>query len=418
MKRITLVLLPLFLGLAGAAQTDTLQKIDFDRRNAPLQQQKPYVILISIDGLRWDLVDKYEAKNLIRLRSGGVQADYLKPSFPSLTFPNHYTLITGLYPAHHGLVDNTFYDRGRSTVYKRTDKKVALDDYWYRGKPLWVLAEEQKMLSAVFYWPGSEVAIAGIKPTYYYEYNETIPVDQRVAIVKQWFELPEERRPHFMALYFPQVDKAGHRYTAESAETQAAVLDLDAAVGKIVAVAEQTGLPVNFVVLSDHGMTTINREETISLPKYLQQDQFIVPPGNALLQVYATNKKDIKSTFRALKAEAKDFEVYLTKKTPKSWNYSKREDRHNRIGDLILIPHLPKVFSINGVKPDPAQHGFDPAIRDMHAVFYAWGPQIRHGLKIPAFENIHVYPFIAQLLGLKVTAKIDGDAKVLAQVLK
>ncbi|RZK59467.1 MAG: alkaline phosphatase family protein [Pedobacter sp.] len=389
-----------------------------NRYNSVEQQKKPYVILISLDAFRWDLAEKYQAKNLIKLRDSGVQADYLKPSYPSLTFPNHYTIVTGLYPSHHGVVDNIFYDKKTNLVFRRADKKMATDSSWYGGKPLWVIAEQQQMLSAVFYWPGSEISMDGIKPTYLFNYSEIIPIDRRINVVKDWLKLPDDKRPHFIALYFPQVDKAAHSYKPESEETRAAVQVLDDAVGKLVDVAKASGLAINFVVLSDHGMATIDRESTIPLPKSIDLNHFKVPPGNALLHVYANNKQYIKPTYKALKAEAADYDVYLSKNIPKAWHYNKKEDTYNRVGDILLVPHLLKVFSINGIKPDIGQHGFPASTPEMHAIFYAWGPNLKKGLKIPAFENVNVYPLITKILGLTYAQKIDGKEKVLAPILK
>lgn len=397
---------------------DTTQNVIANRFNSIEQQQKPYVILISLDGFRWDLADKFQAKNLIKLRESGVHADYLKPSYPSLTFPNHYGIVTGLYPSHHGVVDNIFHDKVRNVTFRRADKKMAIDSSWYGGKPLWVLAEEQKILSAIFYWPGSEISMNGIKPTYLFNYSEIIPLDRRINIVKDWLHLPAEKRPHFIALYFPQVDKAAHSFNPDSEQTRAAVQILDDAVGKMLAIANESGLPINFIVLSDHGMTTVDRENTISLPKAIDLNHFIVPPGNAIIHVYAKEKQYIKPTYKALKAEAKDYDVYLSKNIPKAWHYNKKEDKYNRVGDMILVPHLPKVFNINNIKPDAGQHGFDPAIADMHGIFYATGPNFKSNLKIAAFENVNVYPLIAKILGLNYTHKIDGKPKVLAPILK
>ena len=416
-KKLSLLVLSCVFLVSITKAQDTTQKVIANRTNSIAQQQKPYVILISIDAFRWDLADKYQAKNLIRLRESGVQADYLKPSYPSLTFPNHYTIVTGLYPAHHGVVDNIFYDKARNVTYKKSDKVMAVDSSWYGGKPLWVLAEQQKMLSAIFYWPGSEISMDGIRPTYLYNYNEAIPIDKRVAVVKDWLQLPAEKRPHFIALYFPQVDQAAHKHTVDSEETRAAVQIVDDAIGKLVAAAKSTGLEVNFIVVSDHGMTTIDRENTIPLPKAIDLNRFKVPPGNVLLHVYANDQVDIRPTYKALKTEATTYDVYLSKQVPKAWHYNKKEDKYNRVGDILLVPKLPSVFNINGIKPDPGQHGFDPAIKDMHAIFYAWGPNFKTALKIPAFENVNIYPLIAKILGLNYTNKVDGKAKVLAPIL-
>ena len=418
MRKIVLLAVIFFLIFSNLSAQDTTQHVIANRFNSIEQQEKPYVILISLDGFRWDLADKFDAKNLIRLREMGVKADYLKPSFPSLTFPNHYSIVTGLYPAHHGIVNNIFYDKARDVTFRRADRKMAGDSSWYNGKPLWVLAEEQKMLSAIFYWPGSEISMNGIKPTYFFNYSEIIPLERRINVVKDWLNLPAKKRPHFIALYFPQVDKAAHANNPDSEETKGAVQLLDNAIGKLVEVADNSKLPINFIVLSDHGMTTVDRENTISLPKAIDVNKFIVPPGNSLLNVYAKDQKDIKSTHKALKAEAKDYKVYLSKNIPKAWHYNKSNDTYNRVGDLILVPQLPKVFNINNNQPDAGQHGFDPSITDMHAIFYAWGPNFKSGLKIPAFENVNVYPLIAKILGLNFTHQIDGKEKVLKQVLR
>lgn len=415
-KTTFLVFLLAILFLKTKAQ-DTVQNVISNRYNSIEQQEKPYVILISIDGFRWDLADKYQAKNLTKLRENGVQAAYLKPSFPSLTFPNHYSIVTGLYPSHHGIVDNIFYDKSRNITYKKSNKLIALDSSWYNGKPLWVLAEEQNMLSAVFYWPGSEISIGGIRPTYYYDYDELIPMERRISVVYNWLKLPKEKRPHFIALYFPQVDKAAHNYGVDSEQTKLAVQLVDDAIGKIVAKANTTDLPINFIVLSDHGMTAVDQVNTISIPKNIDLNHFEVPIGTSSLHLYANKKKYIRPTYNALKLTAQDYDVYLKNKIPKAWQYNNNADRYNRIGDILLIPKLPKVFSINGIRPVIGQHGFDPAISDMHAIFYAWGPQFKSGLKIPGFENVNIYPLIAKILGLTYIENIDGNEKVLAPVL-
>src|SRR4249920_726039 len=154
----------LFFSIAGSAQ-DTIQKVIPGRVNASRQTKKPYIILISADGFGYDLAKKYKAENLLRLSGGGVAAEYMKPCYPSLTFPNHYSIVTGLYPEHHGIVDNNFYDKKKRTFYSLGNRKAVADSSWYGGEPLWVLAEKQKMISASFYWVASESAIQGIRPT-------------------------------------------------------------------------------------------------------------------------------------------------------------------------------------------------------------------------------------------------------------
>ncbi|MDX5436314.1 MAG: ectonucleotide pyrophosphatase/phosphodiesterase, partial [Pontibacter sp.] len=189
MKTFLSLLVFLLWQALAVAQVDTVQRVITDRYNSPSQQEKPYVILISADGFRYDYADKYQAKNLIELREQGVQAESLIPAFPTKTFPNHYSIVTGLYPSSHGLINNYFYDPQRKEHYTIRDRSKVEDGSWYGGTPLWVLAEQQQMLSASFFWVGSEAPIQGILPTYHYPYSEVIPIDSRIKTVVDWLNL-------------------------------------------------------------------------------------------------------------------------------------------------------------------------------------------------------------------------------------
>ena len=414
-----IVFLLISLPLSLFAQEDTTQHIVPGRTNSPAQQQKPYVILISADGFRYDLADKYHAVNLLRLREQGVAATSMIPSYPSLTFPNHYSIITGLYPAHHGLVDNGFYDEKRGARYGMSRKDAVADSSWYGGTPLWVLSEQQRLLSASFYWVASESAIQGVRPTYYYVYNEKIDMPSRVRAVKDWLQLPEEKRPHFITFYFPQVDHAEHTYGPDSKEAEEAVHLVDEGVGSLVSAVQATGLPVSFIFVADHGMTAVDTLHSMPLPAAVDTSKFIVPWGDALVHLYAKNKADVMPTYAALKKNADGYDVYLADEIPTRWNYSRQDDRYGRIGDILLVPRLPRVFNLSGKSVTPGKHGFDNALFDMHASFYAWGPAFKNHLHIPSFENIHIYPLIARLLGLDYSENaIDGRAGVLAPILK
>jgi predicted AlkP superfamily pyrophosphatase or phosphodiesterase len=407
-----------FLVELSFAQQDSTQKIVPGRVNAPEQQKKPYVILISADGFRYDLAAKYQATNLLQLSQAGVTADFMQPSYPSLTFPNHYSIATGLYPAHHGIVDNTFYDPQKKAVYSLGNRKAVTDSSWYGGVPLWVLAEKQQMITASFYWVGSESAIQGVRPTYYYVYNDIIPMDIRIASVKRWLTLPEDKRPHLITFYINEPDHQEHRFGPDSKEAEIAVRFVDVTVGKLERMVDSLGLPVNFIFLSDHGMTAIDTVSTLPLPASVDTTKFIVLPGLTLLHLYAKDKRDVKPTYLALRKEAKDYDVFLADKMPKDWHYRKKDDRFNRTGDIILVPHLPKVFNIYHRHVPAAEHGYDPALPLMHASFYAWGPAFRAHTHLDGFENVHVYPLVAKILGLAYTEKIDGNLKVLKPALK
>ncbi|MBD1367082.1 alkaline phosphatase family protein [Mucilaginibacter sp. ZT4R22] len=423
MKRYSILAVLVMFCLPGLCQSppvvDTTQQIIPGRKNSIAQQQKPYVILISADGFRWDYADKYDAVNLKKLRAAGVEAQSMVPSYPSVTFPNHYAMVSGLYPSHSGLVNNTFYDPTRNETYNMGNKVKVADGTWYGGTPLWVLAEQQKMLSASFYWVASEAAIKDTRPTYYYIYNDKIEMNNRIAAVVNWLKLPAEQRPHFITFYLPQVDHAGHLYTPDAPETAHEVHFVDSAVNELQKAVKKTGLKVNFVFVADHGMTKVDNQHPLGVPAAIDTTKFKVSGDGILVELYAKDKTAIQSTFAELTKEAKDYKVYLKTDMPAKFHYGASDDWHDRIGDILLIPDWPKVFNLNNRKnTNPGWHGYDPTvIKDMHATFYAWGPAFKKHLNITAFPNVDVYNMIAEVLGLKISEKVDGTNALANKIL-
>ena len=214
--------------------------------NAPQQLAKPYVILVSLDGFRYDYAKRYHANHLLALAAQGASAPRgMLPSYPSITFPNHYTIVTGLYPGHHGIVANTFMiRRGKRSTATAMPKAVA-DGSWYGGTPLWVLAEQQGMRSASFFWVGSEADIQGWRPSYYLKF-ESFPNAKRVEQILAWLHLPPEQRPHFITLYFSDTDTAGHQYGPDSPQVADAVNELDSEIGKLVDGIKESGVGRGF----------------------------------------------------------------------------------------------------------------------------------------------------------------------------
>lgn len=418
MKRIFSFLIFAFYSLTVLAQVDTAQQIVAGRSNGAEQQDKPYVILISADGFRYDYAEKHKAEHLLALANQGVKAASMVPSFPSVTFPNHYTIVTGLYPSHHGLIDNSFYDRNLKRFYSYKGK-TAGEGIWYGGTPLWVLAEQQKMVTASYFWVGSEADIQNTYPTYYYKYNQVTSIDKRIQTVVDWLKLPAEKRPHLITFYFPQVDHEGHKHGPNSPEVGRAVHFVDSAVYELTKAVNKTGLKVNFIFVSDHGMTMPDIVNTLKLPASVDTSKYIIGDHGLMIDLYAKNPDDIQKTYEQLKKKAKDYQVYLRVNIPKHYHYSKSDDRYGRIGDIILITDYPKVFNIHNSKLDPGWHGFDPdVVKDMHAIFYAWGPAFKTNTQIGSFLNVDIFPLVAEILGLKYTFKVDGTRHLANEVLK
>jgi predicted AlkP superfamily pyrophosphatase or phosphodiesterase len=385
--------------------------------NSAAAQSAHYVVLVSLDGFRWDYARRDGATHLLALGKQGVWApEGMLPSFPSLTFPNHFTIVTGLYPEHHGLVANSFYDATKQARYAINDPNAVTDGSWYSGTPLWSLAESQGMRSACLFWPGSEAKIAGFRPTYYLHFDNKIDDKARIDQVLAWLHLPAEDRPHFITLYYSKPDHEGHEFGPDAPETKAAVIKVDGLVGKLKAGLDATGLPIDLVVISDHGMVK-TQGDWITLDKFTDLSGFEVS-GQLL---YGKSDEDSARVYNQLKKASSQFIVFRLKNMPANLHY----DQNPREGDPVVIATGPYAIRAHGPdegKPDRAptagMHGFDPhKMPEMKASFFAAGPDILPGHTVRPFENVNLYPWLAHLLGL-TPPKSDGSLNVLAGTLR
>jgi alkaline phosphatase D len=372
--------------------------------------ERPYVILVSIDGFRFDYADRYKAKNILAVRNSGTVAASMVPSFPSITFPNHISIATGLYPEHHGIVGNRFFDTGRNAEYDM--RRTGADGSWYMsGTPLWVLAEQQHVIAACMFWPTCDGEIQGVRPTYGKKFDGTFPDEKRVQQVLDWLKLPPEQRPHFLTLYFSDVDSAGHRYGPESLQTAEAVGQVDRMIGKLREGLAALALPVNLILVSDHGMQDVTDGEVIAG----EFDKVRTELDGPVAFFYCKDAETIEKTYAKLKKNSK-LDIYKREETPASWHFNENP----RAGDLVALVKGAAVFTsgeaLRRINPISlrGEHGYDPLkFKSMHAIFYAIGPNIGPETQIPSFENVNVYPLIAKILGLKLPEKLDGSPSVL-----
>jgi predicted AlkP superfamily pyrophosphatase or phosphodiesterase len=380
--------------------------------NAPAQQSKHYVVLVSLDGFRYDYAAKYGAPNLQHIAAEGASApEGMIPSFPSVTFPNHYSIITGLYPEHHGIVANNFYDPVRKQTYESNKVESVSDGTWYGGDPIWLVAEKAGMRTACFFWPTSDADIQGMHPTDYLHYDGKIPNEQRIDQVIAWLKLPPEQRPHFLTLYFADTDHIGHEDGPESPQMGETVRKVDALVGKLLAGLKPLQLPVDVIIVSDHGMETV-QGDWINLDRYTDLSQFVTV-GSLL---YAPNEDAAARAYQQLHGASDKFAVYRRADVPAHLH----ANENPRAGDPVVMPTGPYLIRAHATESSgmaspiaKGQHGYDPSqMKSMRAIFYAVGPDIRAGVKLEPFENVDLYPFIARILGLKIGA-IDGEIRPL-----
>ncbi len=385
--------------------------------NAAAQQAKHYVVLVSLDGFRYDYPRLYGAPHLLKLGAKGASApDGMLPVYPSLTFPNHLSIVTGLYPEHHGIVGNSFWDPARKETYVYTQSKSNSDGSWYSGTPLWILAEQQGMRAACLFWPGSEAKIQGKRPSYYLHYDDKLDDEKRVDQVVAWLKLPPALRPHFITLYYANVDHAGHAYGPSSKEVRAAVHHLDALVGDLQDKLGKLPLPIDLVVVADHGMVTL-QNEPVTLSDFADLSGFHTD-GSLL---YAKSDAEAEKAYEEFRAHPDPrFTAYRRASTPPELHF----DTNPREGDPVVVANGPftiraEASSVGAHSDKPhGGHGFNPrTMPEMKAIFFATGPDVRPGTRLKPFENVNIYPFLADILGL-TTPPVDGSLNVLRPALK
>jgi predicted AlkP superfamily pyrophosphatase or phosphodiesterase len=391
----------------------------------PIKDLQPTVILVSLDGFRNDYLEKYNPPNLNRLAREGVRARWMTPSFPSKTFPNHYAIATGLYPQNNGIVENNIYDRESRVLFNMDNRQEVSNGRWWLGEPIWITAEKQGQRAAPFFFPGSEAEIAGIRPTFWKPYDGRVPNDVRVDTVLSWLDLPVNQRPTFLALYFSDVDSAGHDFSPDSSETKNAVLKVDRDLDRLIAglKAREIFTKVNLIIVSDHGMTAVNSNNAILLDELFDTDlaEEILWTSEIAGIFPKEGKEDV--IYEKLKAglppQAK---VYRKQEVPARFHYSNSP----RIPPLLVLPDEGWIITNRKRFADWQRqgkmdhlrggHGYDNQLPSMRAIFIAHGEAINKGKVVEAFENIQVYNLMCAILNLK-PAPNDGNMDAARAVL-
>lgn len=408
------------------ASCSTVVKDD-QQINSKEAMQAPYVLMISLDGFRHDYVKKYKPPFLSKFAKEGASLKSLIPSFPTKTFPNHYTLVTGLYPGHHGIVANKFYAPDLKLSYSLGDRNSVINPAFYKGVPLWNLARQNEMLSATYFWPGSEAAIGGMLPNYWEVYNHGTPHEERIKKVLEWLRLPEAKRPHFLTLYFHDVDSAGHGHGPDSKEVSEAISHVDFSLSKLVSEIEKLNLPLNIIITSDHGMTATEREKSILLNQAFEDEShkeilsyFDREGSGPIIHFYykgaeSLRDKKVAALQEIFKRNFKLLKSYRLKDAPERFHLNENV----RMGDLFVTAPMGVFIGFRGDRLIKGNHGYDNIEgMDMHGIFYAQGPAFKNNFKLESRPNVSVYPLIAHILGLRYENEIDGKLEDLKPLLR
>ena len=361
-----------------------------------------YVVLVSMDGFRWDYEKQFNLPNLKQIAKEGVHAKSMKPSYPSKTFPNHYSIVTGLYPDHHGIINNVFYDAALNESFSLSSN-AKNDSRFYGGNPIWNLAEQQGVKTASFFWPGSDIDKRN--PSYFKNYNGKIPYGARIDTVMKWLQLPEKQRPHLVTLYFDEPDHTGHNFGPLSQENKKMVIKMDSIVGELSRRLDQLaiGKQINLIIVSDHGMADISNDKKVAVLDYLKPEWLgykeVINPIMSLQAKSGFND----SIANALK-KVPHIKFWKSNKVPRRLHYG----TNPRVHDFVI--EAEKGYSLVSKESTHIKggtHGYDNNEKDMHAIFYAKGPAFKINKTVKTFPNISVYPLLAHILGLQI-GEIDG----------
>jgi predicted AlkP superfamily pyrophosphatase or phosphodiesterase len=360
-------------------------------------------VVISLDGFRWDYPQWYNTPFLDRMAAEGVEASLI-PSFPSKTFPNHYTIVTGLYPDRHGIIANSFLCRSTGQVFSLSDAEASQNPKYYGGEPIWLTAQRQGLRTAVFYWPGSDVAVGGKYPDKYLDYSQEprLTFEERIDGVISQLKLPPSERPDLIMAYFEQPDHNGHTHGPQAKETRLAVMEMDQLIGRLYERIRElpVGGNVNLIVLSDHGMTHTLKEKRVPVSKYLKKEWYETVIGDVPANIYA--REGCADSICIALQKADHVLAWKRADIPAYLHYGSNAN----VGDVVVSPDLGWLFTDSEVTHG-GMHGFDPSYNDMHALFRAVGPAFRN-VSHSRFPNVDVYPLLCHLLGIEPSSN-DGS---------
>lgn len=380
------------------------------------------LILISLDAFRWDYCALHPDKtpHLRRLAREGVSARALIPVFPSNTFPNHYTIVTGLYPSHHGIINNIMFDTGLGEFFRYSQPASARDGRWWKGEPIWVTAEKQGLPSACYFWPGSEARIENTRPTFFKTFNKSATFDERLEETIGWLKQPEGKRPRIVTFYIEDTNGVGHLSGPDSPELAAAVKRVDACVGALVTRLEREGLTANLIVVSDHGMTPCDDQRVVYLDDLVDFAKVQVDFEQTVVGLRPIGGNDVPTLMRALAKLPPQAKAYRAEDLPERF---KIDAKNPRVPPVWILPiegwqvMRRSLFNLLVAKFDRGQHGYDPALASMRGIFIAHGPAFKRGVELEPFENVHIYNLLCAALGLK-PAPNDGDDRLVQPTLR
>ncbi|EGN75604.1 uncharacterized AP superfamily protein [Idiomarina sp. A28L] len=410
--------------ITTAAFTQTAVALQ-DSEEQQWHELEPTVILISIDGTRHDYLDRYYAPNLNRLANAGVRAEHLQPVFPSKTFPNHYSLVTGLHPENHGIVENSIYDSEFDAVFRMSLAHEVSNPRWWGGEPIWVTAELQNMVAGTFFFPGSEAPIKDTQATYWFPYDGSVDNRERVNTVIEWLEKPQAERPQMITLYFSDVDSAGHGYGPGSREVGQALRNIDDEIGHLMAQLEQRGWlnSVDIMITADHGMARVDQTKHMIIDQAYDSERAERALYSRELAHIFPKDGERDNIVAELKANLPHAQVFTKDTMPERFHFT----NNNRIADILVLADpgwiFVREFWLDNMATDAdfyrprGSHGYDNEHPDMQGIFIAHGPSFKQNSNVGPVKMVDIYNVMTTILDLEPAAN-DGNPAVVPMLLK
>ncbi|HED07534.1 MAG TPA: alkaline phosphatase family protein [Ignavibacteria bacterium] len=384
-------------------------------------QSQPYVILISFDGFRWDYANRGVSPNIDIMKKDGVSALSLRPDFPSKTFPNHYAIVTGMYPENNGLIANSIYDPFRNAQYSLRDSSQVRNGRWYLGEAFWETAQRNGIISASYFWPGSEISPKYRRPEYYEKYDHTRAYKARVDGIINWLKLPYAKRPHFLTLYFSATDGMGHEFGTDSKEVNQAIFKEDSMLGLLFKKLKEINLydSTNVILVSDHGMSDISKDRTVNIQNIIRNYDVKYQQGGPFMLIQP-KPNEVNKVYQLLLKNQNHFNVYTKTNIPARFHYSDNPF----IPDIIISADLgwylttDKSVKYMAKMKTVATHGWDNNTLDMQGIFFAMGPAFKVGYKTATINNIDIYPLLSKIFNISPRSNIDGKLANIEFILK
>ena len=374
-------------------------------------QTQPYVILISFDGFRWDYCNRAITPNIDLLIKKGVKACSLQPVFPTKTFPNHYSIVTGLYPENHGIIFNEFHDPYTNTDYNIRDTVEVRNSRWYHGESIWETLKIEGIKSASYYWPGSAVNNELKRPEYLHKYVDNDPPKNKINATIEWLQLPYADRPHLFTLYFSNTDHSGHNFGPDSEENNLVISAIDSTLGFLISALDDIGMrdSVNIILVSDHGMTEVSSEKLVNIEEILAGYKCVFSNYGPFMMIEPP-ENEIDNVYKILKNHEKHFKVYKKRNIPDYLHFK----NNPFISGLFLISDFGWSLVVNEnlkwIKPETfkGNHGYDNTQLDMHGIFIASGPAFKKNFSTGTLNCLDVYPLLCKIFNVTPNANIDG----------